>query len=175
MRSQCQLKCVTTQQGNTVSSGSVTQRSWGLVSGGKCPGQYPKIGKLYKKMEFTFALKDMHCQQVLTFLWSPIEWLTFCQNLLTCYCFLWKKKLNFHFFHFPIFGCCQCPVPQQGQLEMTRAASFRCIPSTIWVWPGLPNSEEPSPLYGAQLELDVPHSGMCSCIVYLTVMIKWRH
>ena len=48
----------------------------------------------------------MHCWQVLTFLSSPIEWLTFCQNLLTCCYFLWKK-LNFHFLNSPIFGYCR--------------------------------------------------------------------
>ena len=32
-----------------------------------------------KKNEIQFfSVKDMHYQQVLTFLWSPIEWLTFC-------------------------------------------------------------------------------------------------
>ena len=45
----------------------------------------------------------MHCPRVLTYLWPPIEWLTFGQNLSTCYYFL-QKKLNFHFWFFPIFG-----------------------------------------------------------------------
>ena len=59
-------------------------------------------------MKFSFfSVKDMHCGQVLTFLWSPIEWLTFCQNLSTCYYFL-QKKLNFHFLNSPIFGYCRC-------------------------------------------------------------------
>ncbi len=58
------------------------------------------IGK-EKKMKFSFfSIKDIHCQQVLTFLWSPIEWLTFCQNLSICYYFLWKKT-EFPFFEFP--------------------------------------------------------------------------
>ncbi len=35
-----------------------------------------------------------------------IEWQTFCQNLSTCYYFLWKK-LNFHFWFSPIFGLCR--------------------------------------------------------------------
>ena len=55
-----------------------------------------------------FSIKDMHCRQVLTFLLSPIEWLTFCQNWWTCYYFLQKKKLNFHFWFSPIFRLCLC-------------------------------------------------------------------
>ncbi len=63
-------------------------------------GQYPKIGK-WKKMKFSF-FRQRH-QPVLTFLQSPIEWLTFCQNWSTCCYFLWKK-LNSHFLNSPIFG-----------------------------------------------------------------------
>ena len=34
----------------------------------------------------------MHCWQVLTFLLSPIEWLSFCQNSWTCHYFLMEKN-----------------------------------------------------------------------------------
>ncbi len=58
-----------------------------------------------KKMKFSFFRQRHHCPQVLTFLWWPIEWQTFCQNSSTCYYFLWKE-LNFHFWFSPIFGFC---------------------------------------------------------------------
>ena len=46
-----------------------------------------------KKNEIQFfSIKDMHCRQVLTFLWSPIEWLTFCQNSWTCYIIFCRKN-----------------------------------------------------------------------------------
>ena len=57
--------------------------------------------KKKKKFRF-FPVKDMHCRLVLTFLLSPIEWQTFCQNWSTCYYIPWKK-LNFHVFSSPFF------------------------------------------------------------------------
>ncbi len=47
--------------------------------------QFPKIGKWKKKWNSVFSIKDIHCPPVLTFLNSPIEWLTFCQNLSTLF------------------------------------------------------------------------------------------
>ncbi len=44
----------------------------------------------------------MYCQQVLTYLSSPVKSLTFCQNSLTCYYFL-PKKTEFPFLVFPYF------------------------------------------------------------------------
>ena len=49
------------------------------------------------KIQFFFCLR--HCWQVLTFLKSPIKWLTFCQNSWTCYYFL---RTEFTFLEFPI-------------------------------------------------------------------------
>ncbi len=67
-------------------------------------GQYPKIGTWKKKNEIQFfSVKDMHCLQVLTFLWSSIEWLSFCQNLWTCYYFL-QRKTEFPFFWNSLFS-----------------------------------------------------------------------
>ncbi len=64
-----------------------------------------KIGNS-KNGNSVFSVKYMHYPPVLTYLYSPIEWLTFCQNSLTCYYFLWKK-LNFHFWFSPIFWLCR--------------------------------------------------------------------
>ena len=56
-----------------------------------------------------FSVKDMHCPWFRTYLWSPIEWLTFGQNSSTC-CYSLRKKLNFHFWFSPIFGLCKKPL-----------------------------------------------------------------
>ncbi len=72
-----------------------------------------------KKNEILFFLSKMHCRQVLTFLQSPTEWLTFCQNWWTCYYFLWKK-LNFHLLDSPVFGCCR-------MLESEGRERWHCI------------------------------------------------
>ena len=49
-----------------------------------------------------FSVKDIHCPWVLTYLSSPIEWQTFCQNSWTCYYFL-LKKTEFPFLVFSYF------------------------------------------------------------------------
>ena len=55
-------------------------------------------------MKFSFfSIKDMHCWQVLTFLWSPLESLTFYQNSWKCYYFLQKKNWIFIFWN-PLFS-----------------------------------------------------------------------
>ena len=44
-----------------------------------------------KEIQF-FSINDMHCWQVLTFLWSPIEWqtnATTCQHSIICYSIFW--------------------------------------------------------------------------------------
>ena len=43
-----------------------------------------------------------------------------CQNLWTCYCFLFKKELNFHFLNSPIFGYCLQRVLPTGCLWLIR-------------------------------------------------------
>ena len=48
----------------------------------------------------------MHCERVLTLLWSPIEWLTFYQKLVNILLFSSGKKLIFYFLFSPILGCC---------------------------------------------------------------------
>ena len=64
--------------------------------------------RLYRKIrnskneDSVFSVKDMHCWPVLTYLLSPIEWLTFCQKSLTCYYFLWKNWISI--FGFPLFS-----------------------------------------------------------------------
>ena len=72
----------------------------------KCTGKIQSAiskNRELKKMKFSFfplktcIVKFWHlCSYI------PIEWLTFCQNWLTCYYFL-LKKLNFHFFLIPLF------------------------------------------------------------------------
>ncbi len=53
-------------------------------------------------MEIKFFLSKTYIVGVLTYLSSPIEWQTFCQNSLTCYYFL-RKKTEFPFLVFPYF------------------------------------------------------------------------
>ena len=64
----------------------------------------------FKKKKRNSAIKDMHCQPVLTFLWSPIEWQTFCQNSLLCYYFLWGRNW-ISIFWFPYFRVLPGPPP----------------------------------------------------------------
>ena len=56
-----------------------------------------------KQIYDTFQLGERAGPRVKGF--TPVEWLTFCQNSLTCYYFLWKK-LNFHFWFSPILRLC---------------------------------------------------------------------
>ncbi len=62
--------------------------------------QYPKIGN-EKKWNSFFSVKDIHCWRVLTFLYSPMEWLTFCQNSSTYYYFLFSGVAVWFVFIFP--------------------------------------------------------------------------
>ena len=70
-------------------------------------------------MKFSFFC---HRHALLTsfdiFVVTYIEWLTFCQNLLTCYYFLWKK-LNFHFFN-PLFSGI---VPRVGAMQSANTGN----------------------------------------------------
>ena len=105
--------------------------------------QYPKIGTWKKNEIQFFSVKDMHCWQVLTFLWSPIEWLTFCQNSLICYYFLWKKT-EFPFFEIPYFRVLPCMI-SDGASQSLRdkcggSSLLRCHHWSRWVpqsfaWP----------------------------------------
>ncbi len=60
----------------------------------------------------------MYCRGVLIFLESPREPLTFCQNWLTYYYFLWKKKSEFPFLVAP---CCS----QGVTLQVTAMSSVQ--------------------------------------------------
>ena len=64
-----------------------------------CPA-IPEKREMKKKWNLVFSIKDMHCQPVLTFLQSLIEWLTFCQNSLT---YFLQKKTELPFSEFPYF------------------------------------------------------------------------
>ncbi len=98
---------------------SHSKRTWAI----------PKNRDMKKKWNSVFSIKDMHCRQVLTVLWSPIEWLTFCPNSSTCYYVLWKKT-EFPFFEIPYFRVlprtcslhCWTQVWANARLAMRRLA-----------------------------------------------------
>ncbi len=77
--------------------------SFGAITTHFREGQYLIFGK-WKKWNSVFSIKDKHCPLILTFLWSPIKWLTFCQNWSTLLLFsIFYRKTEFPFFEFPYF------------------------------------------------------------------------